>query len=152
MNLQNTQLKYLPRALNYILRHYPHERSGLSFWDEVLLKMIKKHSPQTTKIIAFSLFYEGSDIDTVGDGYLFYRLHQLANQQTPLVKLSGNIQVMREMQATLTESAAKVVNQNFFMYSQSSIDDWVGGVQLLSGDNKHWLYRDGMLVFVNDFE
>lgn len=143
LSIQNTNLKYLSPALKFILRHYPHKKSRLSYWDELLLTMIQKHSPLATRAIGFTLGHKDNNIDIVGDAYLFYRMHELAKMPYPLVRLSGNTNNMRTTNAALTELGKEVVNHKSSMCPKNPIDEWVGGVHLSSENNKLWFYENG---------
>jgi hypothetical protein len=87
-------------------------------------------------------------LDLVGDGYLFDRLHRLADASLgyPLLSLTGNTEVMRDTRVELTETGRDVLEGKTNFVELNGIDDWVCGTHLDSNVGRVWFHNNGKLV------
>ena len=136
--------KWLKRAMQLLLRRFPDKRSGLPWWDLVLLTHVRSHGPRAARVIGHTMtdFYD--DADLTGDLYLFDRLLRLGspNLPAPLLEISGDRSKMRDVQVTLTPFGVDVLAGRISSYPTNPIEDWASGVRLSSGDGVLW-FREG---------
>jgi hypothetical protein len=136
--------EWLKRAMRLLLRRFPDKRSGLPWWDFVLLTHVRSHGPRAARVIGYTMgdFYD--DADLTGDLYLFGRLLRLGDPQlpAPLLEISGDRSRMREVQVTLTPFGVDVLEGGIASYPTNPIEDWASGVRLSSGDGNLW-FREG---------
>lgn len=152
VNNTSYPLPYLQRALASLLCRYPQRKTGLLFWDSILLKNIKEHGPSVLRIIGFSmghLIFKRGDEDWISDIYLWKRMQTMASYTTPLISLSYsdgvNSKTMSNVTATLTVFGEQVANGELPAFPICPIDEWIAGVHLSSYDNKLWFYQDQQL-------
>ncbi len=140
--------KYIIEALRYMLRRYPNSKTGLGFWEYQLLVNTQKHGPSAARIIGYTMGGDLKDGDYVGDGYLFFRLRNLANIEMaePLITLTGAQTAMRDTHVALTQFGAAVLKGEVSAYPTNPIDEWIGGVHLSSSTGNLWFFKDGLLI------
>ena len=136
--------RWLTEAMPLMLRRYPDKRSGLTYWDRVLLEKVREHAPNTARVIGTALGNDWRDPDLTGDGYLFGRLLRMADARLPkpLITLTGEKPRMRHVNVDLTPFGADVLDGIASNYPTNPIDDWAAGVKLSSADGAVW-FRDG---------
>ncbi|GEM_PF-5864181 len=137
----------LTKALGFLFLRYPDIKTGLPYWDKVLLESAQKHHPKCARIIGDVLGYEFHakyNLDTVGDDYLFSRLKNLGKPslKKPLIKTNAFNLPMRETKIDILPNAKKVLSGEINMIQENGIDDWVCGVHLNSSSGGVWV-RDG---------
>ncbi len=138
----------MPRhILLNLLRRYPKRETGLSLWDSMLLARIGANGPNAARVIAEVLCDIWETGDSTGDGYLFYRLKQMASTRNPqpLLQLKGSSESYREAEVTLTDFGRTVLEGRASSYPTNPIDEWIGGVHLSSAEDRLWFYEDGVL-------
>jgi hypothetical protein len=86
-------------------------------------------------------------LDPVGDMYLFWRLKRLASEglTQPLLRLTGTTTTARGCRVTPTEFGIAVRDGRANHVEANGVDDWIGGVHLLSDHGSPWCCRDGGL-------
>jgi hypothetical protein len=136
--------KWLKRAMQLLLRRFPDRRSGLPWWDFVLLTHVRSHGPRAARVIGYTIgdFYD--DADLTGDLYLFGRLLRLGDPRlpVPLLEINGDRSKMREVQVRLTPFGMDVLEGRISNYPTNPIEDWASGVKLSSGEGTLW-FREG---------
>ena len=140
--------RWLKLAMQLMTRRFPDLRSGLTYWDFMLLSRVEKRGPGASQIIGFTMAETFQQGDLVGDWYLFGRLLRLgqAPNTTPLVTLSGDLQSIRNTEAVLTPFGKEVLSGAAPNYPTNPIDDWAAGVKLSSADGALWFNNGGRLV------
>ncbi len=158
MHILNTPPSTLPllhKALQNLFYRYPNSTHGLSRFDEIILQATQKHSPNTARIIGYTLGYDmhlDDDnihaLDTVGDIYLLHRLKNLANPHLPSPLISLNIMnaSLQETKTTLTPFGLKALTGKHNVIHTNGINDWVAGVQLNSTTGKIYVRQGNTLV------
>lgn len=137
----------VPRILSNLLKRYPKRETGLSLWDSMLLAQIGENGPNATRVIAEVLCDIWETGDSTGDGYLLYRLKQMASTRNPqpLLQLKGSSDSYREAEVTLTDFGRAVLNGRASACPTNPIDEWIGGVHLSSAEDRLWFFEDGVL-------
>ena len=136
-------LPLLHEAVSQLVDRYPDKQSGLSVWDERLLHYTAERGPNAARVIGYAMGYN-ERLDYASDDYLFPRLRALGRSDiaSPLIKIAGSSQIMRDCRVTLTPFGEKVLAGEASHVEVNGIDDWVGGVHLSSAaDNV--TFRDG---------
>ena len=145
---------HLRRSLERLLLRYPQERSGLSLFDEWLLRNVEKSSPSTVAVLGETLIDALKVGDEVGDITLYKRLLRMAsnNLPEPLVNIQGPTPLYRDTQVTLTDFGRSVVEGRACSWPTNPIDDWIGGVRLSAEHPPQWMVTpEGKLRRINDF-
>lgn len=144
---QRTQ-NLLQRSLKYLLWRFPDYITGLTYWDNELLKSTLAEGPKATRIIAHTIGYHMDNLDWVGDLYLYYRLRRLGDKllKKQLVKLTGKSRKMRDTEVHLTETGQQILDGKVNFVEINGIDEWVGGMHLQSKTNEVWYRKDDTLV------
>lgn len=140
-----SSLPYIQKAMLNILRRYPQRTIGLPYWDWKLIESVQRHSPNTLRVIGFTMAGDLMDSGVlIDDDYLFFRLCQLSSNRNPqpLIKMEGNLTSMRETTVTLTEFGRIVVEGKASSYPINPIDEWIGGTHLFSENGGLWFYDD----------
>jgi len=142
------QPSHLGNAVHHIFRRYPDKSSGLNYWDRRLLENVARRGPVAARIIGHTIADDTDDADMVGDRYLFWRLHRMAEGQcrAPLVHVSGTTTQLRGTEVTLFPLGAAVLAGQSSWYPANPIHDWIGGVELSSAKGLVWFYEEGRLV------
>ena len=140
--------EWLKRAMQLLLRRFPDRRSGVPWWDFVLLTEVRSRGPRAIRVIGHTMgsCYDAADL--IGDHYLFGRLLRLGDPQlpVPLLEISGDRANMRDVQVALTPFGLDVLEGNASNYPANPIDDWASGVKLSSADGVLWFNAGGTLV------
>ncbi|MBU1187750.1 MAG: DUF1835 domain-containing protein [Gammaproteobacteria bacterium] len=141
-------LPHVQAGLRTMCRRYPDAQSGLTFWDRQLLPNILEKGPSAARVIGYTMCGDLADPDCVGDGYLFYRMRCLGNENlpVPLVDLGGTKLRIRETTASLTDAGREVCSGERSSYPANPIDEWIGGCHLSSAESRLWFYESGNLV------
>lgn len=136
--------RWLLEAMNKMLRRYPDKRTGLNYWDFALLSAVSARGPKAARVIGYTIGDAYNDGDNVGDWFLFERLLGLGDERLPkpLVKLTGEMESMRNTLVELTEFGKAVLEGRASNYPDNPIEDWAAGVKLSSSEGKLW-FRDG---------
>lgn len=127
----------LARALKQLARRYPQRASGVSAWDHALLGNTLRVGPGAARIVGHTLVAPGSELDKIGDAWLFWRLQHFATRRCPLLALDGEPSNGR-FQVTLTDTGRRVLEGRDNAVTLSGIDEWVAGVHLDSSANRVW--------------
>jgi hypothetical protein len=140
--------RWLKLAMQLMTRRYPDKRSGLAYWDHALLTRVKTRGPAASHIIRFPMAETFEQGDPVGHWYLFGRLLRMgsANNNQPLITLSGDQMSIRNTEAVLTPFGEAVLAGAASNYPDNPIDDWAAGVRLSSADGQLWFSDGGRLV------
>ena len=140
--------QWLKRAMQLLLRRFPDKRSGIPWWDFVLLTEVRARGPKATRVIGYTMGTAYDDADLVGDFYLFGRLLRLGDPHlpVPLLEISGDRANMRDVQVALTPFGLDVLEGKASNYPTNPIDDWAAGVRLSSADGVLWFSEGGRLV------
>lgn len=137
---------WLKLAMRLMTRRFPDKRTGLCYWDQALLSRVEKLGPGVSQIIGYTMAETYEFGDLVGDWYLFGRILKMRSAKNPLLKLEGDLQSLRNTEATLTPFGEAVLNGEASNYPDNPIDDWAGGMHLTSAENQVWFNDGGRLV------
>ncbi len=131
----------LQNALRQLVYRYPDRHSGLSIWDERLLRQTTERSLKAARVVGQTLGYDS--IDYVGDQYLFERLIALGSPDlaSPPVSIVGSTRAMRFCDVAISAFGEKVLAGEANHVEENGIDDWIGGVHLTG--ERPVTYRDG---------
>jgi hypothetical protein len=137
---------WLKLAMRLMTRRFPDKRSGLCYWDQALLARVEKLGPGVSQIIGYTMAETYEFGDLVGDWYLFGRILKMGSAKSPLLKLEGDLQSIRNTEAVLTPFGESILKGEASSYPENPIDDWAGGMHLSSYDNNVWFNDGGRLV------
>jgi hypothetical protein len=139
---------WLRQAMQILLRRFPDKKSGLSWWDFVLLSEVRARGPIAARVIGFTMSHDWEDPDRMGDLYLFGRLLNLGDPRlpAPLVEMTGDSTKMREVQVTLTPFGLDVLEGKRSNYPTNPIEDRIAGVMLSSANGALWFNDAGHLL------
>jgi uncharacterized protein DUF1835 len=140
--------RWLKRAMHLLLRRFPDRKTGLSYWDQVLLSHTVTRPRKAARIVGESIGDQARTGDPVGDFYLFGRLLKLgaASLAKPLIEILGAGTQMRSTEIQLTPFGLDVLEGRASSYPANPIDDWAAGVRLSSRDGNLWFNDNGKLV------
>ncbi len=131
-------------AVAPILLRYPEAKSGLGFWDRLLLENVRDHGPRLVAAIGSSMVPLSPENypDMIGDGFLFDRALKMSPPRAvrPLIAIDGDRNDMRACTAALTSEGFDVLAGKQNAVALNGIDDWIGGVHLTP---QTVVYRDG---------
>jgi hypothetical protein len=141
-------LPVMHAALQRLLARYPEVRSGVSAFEERLLENTRDRGPNAARIIGQTLADFDDVADSVGDIWLFWRLHRLAARglHRPAVTLTGRRTALAGTEVRLTEDGRKILAKQLNFVELNGIDDWIGGVHLDSRAGRIWFRTFGTLV------
>jgi hypothetical protein len=137
---------WLKLAMRLMTRRFPDKRTGLCYWDQALLARVEKLGPGVSQIIGYTMAETYEFGDLVGDWYLFGRILKMGGAKSPLLKLEGDMQSIRNTEAVLTPFGESVLKGEASNYPENPIDDWAGGMHLSSYDNNVWFNDGGRLM------
>ena len=148
-NEENISYPYLQQAFSSILRRYPQVKTGLLYWDYILLLYINKFGPLVTLIIGYILIPEELHVDNndfINPDYLWWRIRILASFPDPLISLTNidfdNILHMKGVNAKLTNLGKHIIEGKSSALPTRPIDEWIGGVHLSSSNDTLWFYDE----------
>jgi hypothetical protein len=135
---------WLKEALRLMLRRFPDQHTGVTYWDWKLLENVQRHGPTAVRVIGHAMAENWEDGDLVGDWYLFGRLLRMANQQLPkpLLTCAGDRSNMREVKVALTPFGESVLARRESNHAANPIEESVAGVHLSSAASALW-FADG---------
>lgn len=148
LTARERSLPFLQRSLFALLYRYPDLRTGLNAWEYQLLKHVREEGPKATRAIGFTMAHDMDFPDWVGDGYLFQRVHRLADAALPrpLLTVTGETQTLRGALVHLTRNGEDVLAGNANAIEWNGVDDWIGGVHLDSRHGRVWFHKDHTLI------
>jgi len=138
---------WLTRVPALMRRRFPDRKTGLAFWDRMLLRAARDHGPNAARVVGHAMVEHWGDGDITGDWYLFGRLSGLADPAlpNPLVKFSGG-EDMRSTRVELTAFGREVLEGRESNYPANPIEEWTAGVRLSSRDGLMWFDEGERLV------
>jgi hypothetical protein len=136
---------WLHQAARLMLRRFPDATSGLPYWDRLLLEVARQRAPNVLRTIADTMTKDWSDPDLVGDWVLYGRIMRMADKRLPrpLLNLRDPGLGMRDATLELTAFGTKVLEGRASNLPTNPIDDWAGGVRLLSEQGRVWFQDRG---------
>ena len=135
-----------PRPLKDSIRGwlawYPAMKSGLGFWDEMLLNNSGVNPATVAQTISGCLRHSSGIAHCPGDRWLFHRLRRLADPDLPwpLLEMTGDGQTYRRTLTKLTDAGIDVLNGDDNAIVLNGIEDRIGGVKLGLGEDQLWFY------------
>ncbi len=124
----------LREAIAPILMRFPEVKSGLGFWDRLLLENAREHGPKLAWVIGHTMIplQPENYLDVMGDDFLFDRAIRMSSPLVahPLISIDGDRQDMRACTVALTEDGIGVLAGERNAVQLNGIDDWIGGVHL----------------------
>ena len=141
-------LPFLQRSLFALLYRYPGLRTGVNAWEYQLLRYVREQGPKATRVLGSTMAHDMDFPDWVDDGYLFQRVHRLADAALPrpLLTVMGETQTLRGTLVHLTRDGEDVLAGNANAVEWNGIDDWIGGVHLDSRHGRVWFHEGHTLV------
>jgi hypothetical protein len=132
----------LKEGMRAWLAWYPAVKSGLGFWDEMLLNNSGANPVTAAQTIAGCLRHSAGLVDAPGDGGLFHRLRRLADPGLawPLLEMTGDGRTLRHTLTRLTDAGIDVLNGDENAIVLNGIEDRIGGVKLGLGEDQLWFY------------
>jgi hypothetical protein len=148
LTARERSLPFLQRSLSALLYRYPDVRTGLNAWEYQLLKFVREEGPKATRVVGSTMAHDMDIPDWVGDGYLFQRVHRLADAALPrpLLTVTGETQTLRGTLVHLTRDGEDVLAGRANAVEWNGVDDWIGGVHLDSRRGRVWFHKDHTLV------
>lgn len=148
LNSRERSLPFLRRSLLALLYRYPDLRTGLNAWEYEMLRYVREDGPRAIRVVGSTIAHDLDVPDWVGDGYLFERLHRLADSALPrpLVKLTGETEKLGGTLVHLTPDCEDVMAGNANAVEWNGVDDWIGGVHLDSRQGRVWFRKDHTLI------
>jgi hypothetical protein len=137
----------LKEGMRTWLAWYPGIRSGLGFWDEMLLNNSSASPVTVAQTIGGCLRHSSGLVDP-GDAWLFHRLRRLADPDLawPLLEMTGDGQTFRQTLTKLTDAGIDILNGDDNAIVLNGIEDRIGGVRLSLDEDQLWFYDGGTLV------
>lgn len=132
----------LKEGMRAWLAWYPAVKSGLGFWDEMLLNNSGANPVTVAQTIDGCLRHSIGMAHCPGDGWLFHRLRRLADTDRawPLLEMSGDGQTYRHTLTKLTDAGIDVLNGDDNAIVLNGIEDRIGGVRLSLDGDQLWFY------------
>lgn len=132
----------LKEGMRAWLAWYPAVKSGLGFWDEMLLNNSGANPATAAQTVGGCLRHSSGLAVFPGDGWLFHRLRRLANPDLPwpLLEMAGDGLTFRHTLTKLTDAGIDVLNGDDNAIVLNGIDDRIGGVRLSLGEDRLWFY------------
>ena len=132
--LADTAFPRLARALGFFLTRYPDVRTGLSRWDQELLRYAPGSAAQ---LVGRVLRGNEEWLDPVGDRALLARLRRLADARLPepALRLTDGVLALTRFGEDVLAGTRSFVEHN-------GVDEWIAGVHLDAAAGRVWL-RDG---------
>ena len=139
---------WLKHAMQLMLRRFPDRKTGLVYWDRLLLEKVRDRAPHVRRAISDAMVDDWDNGDSVGDYFLFGRLLKLGDERSPkpLLTLSGDRTDMRRTEATLTPFGLEVLEGRASSYPTNPVEDWAAGVKLSSSEGSLWFNDGGRLI------
>lgn len=137
----------LKEGLRSWLAWYPTVKSGLGFWDEMLLYNSSTSPVSAAQTIGGCLRHSTGLVDP-GEAWLFHRLRRLADPELawPLLEMNGDGRTFRHTLTNLTDAGIDVLNGDENAIVLNGIEDRIGGVTLNLGETGVWFYNGETLV------
>lgn len=132
----------LKDAIRSWLAWYPSAKSGLGFWDEMLLTN-SSTSPVTVAHTIEGCLRRAVGLGCIpGDDWLFHRLRRMADSGLawPLLEMTGDGQSTRHSLTRLTDAGIDVLNGEDNAIVLNGIEDRIGGVRLDLDRDRLWFY------------
>jgi hypothetical protein len=147
----NAPLPILRRALQELVSQYPDVDSGLSRWDNLLLRSAATYGPNAVHVVARTMTHGGWDNEPVGDIWLYWRLRRLGSTSLPhpLLDLSGDPGDIPKVSVRVTNAGHAVIRSETTALKLNGIEDHVGGVHLSSKLDRVWLNDKGSLIRIH---
>jgi hypothetical protein len=132
----------LKEGMRAWLAWYPALKSGLGYWDEMLLNNSGANPATAAQTIGSCLRHSAGLAVFPGDSWLFHRLRRLANPDLPwpLLEMTGDGLTFRHTLTKLTDAGIDVLNGDDNAIVLNGIDDRIGGVRLSLGEDQLWFY------------
>jgi hypothetical protein len=138
MALAQESFPPLARALGFFLTKYPDIRTGLSRWDQELLRYAPGSAVQ---LVGRALRGNEEWLDPVGDLFLHARLARLADARLARPALQAGNGVLAP---TRFGEDVLAGTQNFVEHN--GIDEWIAGVHLHAASGRVWFREGATLV------
>jgi len=138
----------LKEGIRSWLAWYPSIRSGLGFWDEMLLNN-SGASPVTVAHTIESCTRHATGLGCMpGDAWLFHRIRRMADPgfAWPLLEMTGDGKTYRHSLTRLTDAGIDVLNGDDNAIVLNGIEDRIGGVSLDLDRDRLWFYDGDTLT------
>lgn len=132
----------LKEGMRSWLAWYPAVKSGLGFWDEMLLNNSSANPVTVAQTMGGCLRHAAGLANCPGDGWLFHRLKRMADPDLawPLLEMMGDGGTYRQTLTRLTDAGIDVLNGDENAIVLNGIEDHIGGVSLSLGNSQLWFY------------
>ena len=134
----------LKEGMRAWLAWYPGVKSGLGFWDEMLLNNNGANPTTAAQTVGACLRHSIELAHCPGDDWLFHRLRRLADPDLawPLLEMTGDGRTFRHTLTKLTDAGIDVLNGDDNAIVLNGIEDRIGGVRLSLDEDLLW-FHDG---------
>lgn len=124
------------------LAWYPSVKSGLGFWDEMLLNNSAASPVTAAQTIGGCLRHSVGLAHVPGEDWLFHRLRRIADPALawPLLEMTGDGESYRRTLTRLTDAGIDVLNGDENAIVLNDIADRIGGVRLSLDGGQLWFY------------
>lgn len=143
------------RALKVLKNRFPADDSGLTIWDEELLKVALHLGPDSkgAKVIAYTLYPYRNTVDKALDSYIYERILKLgaSSLKEPLLKLNVENMPVKFCTISITEAGIAALAGSFNTLKVNGFSDWIGGIALNTDSNGIWLRNtDGSAYYTQN--
>lgn len=137
----------MKQALRAWMAWYPAVKSGLGFWDEMLLFNSASRPVTVAQTLGGCLRHAGALVDP-GDAWLFHRLRRMADPELawPLLEVTGDGESYRHTLTQLTDAGIDVLNGDENAIVLNGLEDRIGGVRLSLDEDRMWFHDGDRLV------
>lgn len=152
MDADNSACFVMQRALNVLKNRFPAYASGLTIWDEQILKAALRCGLESkaAKVMAYTLYPAHNDVDTVLDSYIYHRILTLGASHLSMPLLTLNVENMPVKRCTvsITDAGIAALKGEFNTLKVNGFSDWIGGGALNSAADGIWLrHADGSIQY-----
>lgn len=132
----------LKEGMHSWLAWYPSVKSGLGFWDEMLLNSSSVNPVTVAQTVDGCLRHAVGLAHVPSEAWLFHRLRRIADPALawPLLEMTGDGESYRRTLTRLTDAGIDVLNGEENAIVLNDIEDQIGGVRLSLGDGQLWFY------------
>jgi hypothetical protein len=138
----------LKEGIRSWLAWYPSAKSGLGFWDEMLLNNSSTSPITAARTIEGCLRHAVGLGCMPGDAWLFHRIRRMADPGLawPLLEMTGDGQTYRHSLTRLTDAGIDILNGDDNAIVLNGIEDRIGGVRLGLDQDRLWFYDGDSLT------
>lgn len=139
-------------ALKVLKNRFPAYRSGLTIWDEQVLKAASLYGPEikAARVIGYALYPARNGVDLVTDSYIYDRILKLGcnSLEAPLLKLNVENIPVNFCTVAITGAGTAALREECNTINMNGFSDWIGGIELNTASGGIWLrHSDGSIQY-----